>query len=232
MGIPLQILIKFLAILVIFVFFICLRVLVADDYPAHLEVLDVKSINTGDLLGVGYSSAFGSFTTFWSESVWSHVGIAWRSPETQELYVLESANYHEPWTGVFRIPFHIWCNLNKRSLIGVTRLRSPDGQKVDSDRLLRTFNEYSSIPLDSFSLDWARFLVNRPYTGQMMKAYTCYELVVSVLQKMDIMKKELACSSFFPRHLAKAEIPLESGYSYSAPIELNCSSYIRALKAR
>ncbi len=217
-----------IAVIIIMTFLIIIvmaaaRVASANDYPIITEDFDPYKLKTGDILGVGYKHAFGWFVSGWSASVWSHCGIVYIDPSDKQIYVLEAAMYNEPYKGVFKIPISIWLKVNKNHHLGLSRI---EGKPVDPGKLINAFTARKKyVELDSYNWRWYRLLFKKPYFEETRTKYTCYELVISVLQDVGVMTKEYACSSYFPTNIMEGELEFEEGYSLAPPIGLDISEY-------
>jgi len=217
-----------IAVVIIIIFLIILlltagRVAGANDIPIITEDLDPYTLKTGDILGVGYKHPFGWFVSGWTGSVWSHCGIVWIDPTNSEIFVLEAAIYEKPYKGVFKIPLSTWIRINKNHYLGLSRIK---GKPVDPVALINAFEERKKyVELDSYNWRWYRLLYKQPYFEETRTKYTCYELVVSVLQDTGVMTKEYACSSYFPTNIMEGEIQLTEGYYLDPPITINVSQY-------
>lgn len=227
MGLLVWILIEVTIIYLVLVAIVALQAYRACDFPTKSYYMDDHHIQTGDILGVGYRHPFGWFVTAWSSSIWSHTGIAWRHPRTQELYVLEAAVYNSrrrsadgTWRGVFRIPFRNWLRINRRHYRCHLRL---SGEKAPdlAEKLDRAFAEFESCQLDYFNLGWVRFLRTQPYTEEPRRQrYTCNEITVATLQKAGVFQCVHDCSSYFAGQIVNRQIPTESNYAYLPGAEI------------
>lgn len=226
--------IKVICYLIVFLLLLLLIVQIqvygASDAAVYTDYIDESTIETGDILGVSYRNIFGDFIAFWTSSLWSHAGIAWRDPKDNALYVFESADYNREWCGMIKVPFTTWVNLNKKCVIGVTRLRRTDGSCLDAAKLEEEFDFYQRTRFDSFNLSWYRFLSKRTYTGELQTHYTCYEMIIEILQRCDVIRKEWTCSSYFPKDVIKGAMPLESGWSFQPLAVVEASQYLKAVK--
>jgi len=208
-----QVVMIYLVVIII----VAIQVYLTYDMPKKQRQVQQADIQTGDVLGVSYRHLFGHLVTTWSGSIWHHTGVAWRCPSTNELYVFEAAIYGGNYRGVFRIPFDIWLKINRRMHICHLRLEGP----IDTLELDNHFRSLEVIKLDSLNWQWYRFLQTRPYVDETPRThYTCYEITIMLLQRMNIVRKELACSSYFARDVVHRKLPMEEGYSYSEAILL------------
>jgi len=229
LGIVIQVILNIIIFIVLFLFLLTLQVMLVNDEPHQSEILDDTTIKTGDIIGVSYSGGFGWFVTFWTESIWSHAGIAWRDPQTSELFILESAHYHAPWEGILKVPFAKWIEFNKRCVISVSRLQINDVRTDDrsglANRIMTEYNVFMNTKLDALNWGWTRLLRTGPYSPNMQSHYTCYELVITVLQRSEIAAKTYSCSSYFPKSVVRGELPLEPGMKYLPPVLLDISDH-------
>jgi len=191
------------------------RIQTTVDLPRKMVNLDHDMIRTGDILVVGYKHVMGLVISGWSESEWSHTGIAYRD-KTGSLWILEAANYYKPYIGTFRIPFAEWLRINRKSNLGIVRYRGP--KPFPSDALESEFRKYEAqMQLDTFNLEWRRFLRKRPYTEPFRGVkgpYTCYELTLILLQSIDVVERLHTCSSYTPGDIAWCRIPWSHGHTY------------------
>lgn len=203
------------------VIIIAAQVNLACDGTEKEVATDEYEIKTGDILGVGYTHAFGWFVTAWSASIWSHTGIAWRDPQTGELFVLEAAMYGKKYRDVFRIPFRQWLRINRKHHLCHLRLRGNTDRGL-VDKLDREFKKYEEgVKLDSFNPGWYRFLRTTPYREEELREkYVCYEITIAVLQAVGIFKKKSSCSSYFAGHIINRNIPTEHPYYYEDAVGL------------
>jgi hypothetical protein len=210
------------------ILFISYRVMRAEDLPKRTEDLDPTTLETGDILGVGYRHPFGWFVTAWSSSVWSHCGIVWKDPVTSEPFVLEAAMYGGKYNGMFKIPLAVWTSINRGSYLGLTRIR---GKPVDAKKLMNAFNARKRyVGLEAYNWKWYRLLTVKPFTEENRTKYTCYEIVVSVLQDAGVLNKNSSCSSFFPTDIMEGKLEFVKGYTSEPPVTL-CPEEYYALKS-
>lgn len=231
-DVTIWIMIEVILIFLVLSIIVAAQVGLANDLPDIEKFADAEDINTGDILGVGYRHCFAWFVTAWSFSVWTHTGIAWRDPVTNELFVLEAAYYDSPkYRGVFRIPFDQWIRINKNSYMCHLKLRyTGDGDThkisenkingVDANKMSDIFHEFEQIKiLDSLNYKWYRFLRNEPYVEETLdRHFVCYEISILMLQRMGIYAKKKRCSSHFARDLIWRHIEMEPGYVYEDPV--------------
>jgi hypothetical protein len=199
--------------------------LIAKDFPTTIEVLNPNTLQTGDILTVGYRHGMGWFVTFWSQSVWSHTGIVWREPITKEVFVLEAANYGGDWNGVIKIPFQKWVKINKGSDICLNRIQTK-GVTIDSQALSDAFEKIKGNKLEAFNLNWYRLLFKTPWKEELKpEARTCYELSIKMLQYAGIVQKKYMGSSYFPKHFVWNKLDMMPGFSYQNPVMLDPRQY-------
>jgi hypothetical protein len=205
------------------------RIACCNDLPLITEELDFSNLRTGDILGVGYTHPFGWFVKAWSGSTWSHTGIVWEDPNTGELFVLEAAMYTKEYSGVVKIPLVNWVRFNRKSYIGVTRLR---GKKVDPMALLRAFEARQKlVKLEGYNWRWHRLLYTTPFHEETRTRYTCYEIVINTLQDVGVIKKHCTSSSYFPYHIMRGCVPLCKGYILEPVVLLDTTHHTELRQA-
>jgi hypothetical protein len=202
------------------------KVLTVRDYPSMTNDLDIDMLKTGDILGVSYPNPFGWFVTAWSDSIWSHVGIVWRDPQSNYPYILEAADYGGKYTGLIVIPINEWLHINRHNLTGYMSINvSPD-----ANLLMDNFKPLMKYGLDAYNYNWIRLIQTRKYipesfdipnTHDKKVRYVCYELAIMMLQNAGIVKKDLMPSSYFPKHIMYGHLPLEGTYEYSKTVLVN-----------
>jgi len=209
------------------------RVLSVDDFPDSSERLDLSTIKTGDILGASYQNGLGYFIGLFLDTMWSHVGVAWRDPKTNGLFVLEAANYHDPYKGVFKIPIENWVRFNKKNIIGLTRLTTPAGFEVNPNEVEDNFDKIRNVKLDTFNFTWWRLLFKKDYDENYHQShYTCYELAVKTLQNSGVFKKRYMWSSYTPGDIMKGLVDMEDGFKYSKPTILHVGDYYNVIKSQ
>lgn len=215
-------------ILVSFLFLVTLfRMYEARDFPSKVESLDPNTIETGDILNVSYRRPFGYFIVFWSASIWSHIGTAYRDPQTNELFILEAGNYSSEWNGIVKMPFKEWVKFNRKCDLSINRLQRNEFGKtnVDSTLLLEEFENMKSTRLQGISLDWYRLLLTEKYDGKIRDQATCYEISITLMQKAGVFQKKLSSNSYFPRNIVWCEIETEEGFKYEKPVMVDPRLY-------
>ncbi len=207
---------------VIVVFFL-IQVASISDTPTTSVPIDPTLLQTGDLVGVSYHHLTGRMTTAWCSSLWGHTGIAWRAPDTNELFILETARYGRGYNGIVRVPFDLWARINRRQKVCWLKLHNT-GVGVDAGRM-DTFFKQLQPARDVFNPDAARYLLRRPYKEQTVDELTkhrlnCYEVTIILLQKMGIVAKKYAYSSYSPGDIINRRIHMAPGYTYAAAVGL------------
>jgi hypothetical protein len=215
----------------IFVIFI-IRLLLAEDYPDKIEQLDLSNIQTGDIIGAAYQRSHGYFVSFWSASIWSHVGLAWRDPITQDLFVLEAAVYKDRrYRGILKVPILDWIRFNRKGYMGVTRLiRTKNSPPIDPIKMIQIYQGLQKLEIDSFNWGWTRLLFKTPYTPERMTHYTCYELTVLMLQEIGVVAKKYRSSSYFPGDIMSGNLDFVLGYSVDPIVFVDTTDYYRVIK--
>jgi hypothetical protein len=207
------------------------RILLADDFPDQIEKFDISTIRTGDIIGAAYRKTHGYFVRFWSSSIWSHIGVAWRDPVTNELFILEGAFYKNPnYKGVVKVPIKEWVRFNRKEYMGITRINFEGNKNVDPNRMIEFFKNLQTFKLDTFNWRWYRLLFKTPYNEDIQQHYTCYEISILLLQEMGIVSKKYKCSSYFPCDIMSGNIDLEPGCVADPIVFLDTIDYYRLIK--
>jgi hypothetical protein len=223
------ILVPIIVIILIIVLIAMIRMAFVSDKPKITQELDINSLRTGDILGVGYTHPFGWFVTAWSCSIWSHTGIVWIDPDNGEIFVLEAAIYHGIFQGVIKIPLVTWLRINRNFNLGIARLR---GKTVDPTALIQAFESRKKyVQLESYNWRWYRLLRTSPYFEDDRKEYTCYELVTTLLQDVGVIVKKKACSSYFPKQIMKGEVELCKDYILEPAVMLDVTKHTQLREA-
>ena len=221
----------FIAIIIILLFIsiviliISIRTQIADDFPRNAHEFDPNKLKTGDIVTVGYRNPFGWFATMWTGSIWTHCGMAWKDPHNDLLYIIEAAHYPGKWRGVFKIPFDLWIRYNQHGYLSYTPLV---GERPDhfEEKLDRAFDAIKKNSLDKFNCNWARLLFKFPYQPNPdQSSYTCYELIIKLLQEVGVVRKKYMPASYFPNDLVFGRLDMKKGYTYDYPIFFESSSY-------
>ena len=249
-GCLLDILVVLFVLLIFFLCFATARVHTVPDVPntqvpwtdplIHPWKLGPR-IETGDLLAVSYRHLIGWFVSTWFHTLWSHVGVAWRDPRTDELFVLEAAYYnHSPYKGVFKIPVQEWVRYNKRQRLGWSRLlwTGNGASPLDPKRILEKFETLRALELERFNWTWVRLLKRRKYDHQefedfQQRHYTCYEIATRLLQMSGVVQRTWRPQSYTPGDLmggsggaacpgpgVRGRLHLEPGWRYLPAVEL------------
>lgn len=212
------ILLVILIIVLIFIFVGSRRLYLADDLPLVGSAVDPFNISNGDILTVGYQNAFGRFVTACTGSLWTHTGVAWRSPETGELFIFEQARYDDKYTGVYRIPFDLWLRINRKHHICHLKLQ---GAPLDPYLMDKICKDMETIKT-TMNADFGKYFITTPYIDDPAKKnYTCYEVTTLLLQRLGVVQKKLSCGAYFPGRIVSGGMHMEPGYSYDPPVLLS-----------
>jgi hypothetical protein len=214
-----------IAIIVIFcllIFIASARVAGSNDIPIETEEIDIDSLKTGDILGVCYNHAFGWFVSSWFHSSWAHCSVIWKDESNGQIYVLEGGNYDKEFRNVVKMPISTWIKFNRNSHIGLARIN----KEIDSKKLIETFNLHAKyMKLDSFNYKWYRLLYKQDYFKQERDKFTCYEMLITILQDVEVVQKKYACSSYSPSNIMEGELDFCEGYYLEPPVCLDVSKY-------
>lgn len=185
----------------------------------------ISRLKTGDLLFVSYvkNPIKYNFIKFFANSVWTHVGIFYKDPISNEPYVTEAAIYYEPYCNNFvKIPYLKWLEYNRNQLIGVL----PISKEVDVNKLLEERSKMKCIKnikdyhVQDLDISWIRFLFQRKKEWNMFKGrkgLTCHEFVIKLYKKLGIYTDEYTSSSYLPGCLFKKRIRTINGWYFKDP---------------
>lgn len=186
----LQLLISFILIVLLL---LCFRVGTSKEiYTVSLqETINLKS---GDLVFVSYKNLLGKVSKVWNGSKWTHVGMIYKEPITEKLYVLEMAEYNNPniEKGAIKVSYDVWVKLNKDSEITY----KPISKIVDSRKVLSLFQKYKHKQLhrlDYNPKNYRRILFPEK---ELPNKITCVEFIALLLQELDVLSKQKH-SSFY-----------------------------------
>jgi hypothetical protein len=186
----LQLLISFILIVLLL---LCFRVGTSKEIHTtdSRKNLDLKS---GDLVFVSYKNLLGKVSKVWNGSKWTHVGMIYKEPITEKLYVLEMAEYNNPniEKGAIKVSYDIWLKLNKDCEITY----KPISKIVDSRKVLSLFQKYKHKQLhrlDYNPKNYKRILFPEK---ELPNKITCVEFITLLLQELDVLSTKKH-SSFY-----------------------------------
>jgi hypothetical protein len=225
------VIIEMIIIFLVLLLILATKILLVKDYPLTTSKLDYDSFKTGDIIGVSYTNPFGWFVTGWSNSIWSHIGVVWRDPNTNYPYVLEAANYGKNYDGLITVPLNEWFRINKRNIIGYMSINiSPD-----SEKMMTHFESLKKYGLDTYNINWIRLIQKQLYDSDKFDKpncidnktrYVCYELSIMMLQNVGVVEKKLMPSSYFPRDIMYGKLPLINNYQYSSTVLIDTQTIL------
>lgn len=182
---------------------------IKHDNPQSYQFLD-----TGDILMVNYNQGVHRVTiSLFTRSLWVHSALVLRD-DTGRLWIFEGANYRNTdYKHFFFIPFDFWLFLNRRNTLAVLKHQGPP---IDRKEFLKVGKEYSINKLASFGVSWARFLDYHKYYDDKPgdRDMTCIEMVITVLQKLNVIKKTIWSGSYLPSDVAHRRLEYEEGHRY------------------
>ena len=154
---------------------------------------NVESLKSGDLVLVKYDNLLGKAVKLWSGSNWTHIGIIYIDPDTNQTYVLEAANYNDKSLpkGIIQIPLKTWQNLNQHYTIKYIS----NSKIIDSYQLKDIFDTYIGYKLykvDSI-FKWKRLFFP---TQIQTKELTCTEFVASVFKQLNLLPNDIHISEY------------------------------------
>lgn len=158
-----------------------------------IKLKNVESLKSGDLVLVKYDNLLGKAVKLWSGSNWTHIGIIYIDPDTNQSYVLETANYNDKSLpkGVIQVPLKVWQNLNSHYTVKYIS----NSKSVDSYQLKDIFDTYIGYKLYKVNsiFKWKRLFFPGPIKT---KELTCTEFVASVFQQLNLLPKDIHISEY------------------------------------
>jgi hypothetical protein len=174
-------------------FFLIILLLLLFRVGTSKEILSLQSNNpkdlkSGDLVFVSYKNLLGKVSKLWNGSKWTHVGMIYKEPITEKIYVLEMAEYNNPnfEKGSLKISYDIWLKLNQDYEIDY----KPISKLVDSRRVLSLFEKYKHKKLhrlDYNPKNYKRILFPEK---ELPDRITCVEFIALLLQELDVLPKQ------------------------------------------
>lgn len=203
----------FLFFLIIFI--IVFRAFITNDFPTYsITDFDESSVNTGDIVIVGYTHIFGKLVRGFTCSVWTHSGVIWRDPITNFPYVVELGIYKKKFKGLFKIPLELWRLVNKKQIKGILKYNST--LELDTEAFENIFKRFKNIKIDKFNYKWYKFLYKKKYYNDNNRTiFTCFEFTIMLLQELGIYSKKYHSSSYFPGDIGNNNIKTNKGHYYS-----------------
>lgn len=187
----------FLQLFICFVLIILLLILfrVGTTKEIYTPVsYDTSTLKSGDLVFVSYKNLLGKVSKLWNGSKWTHVGMIYKEPITEKLYVLEMAEYNNPniEKGAIKVSYDTWLKLNKDSEITY----KPISKLVDSRKVLSLFQKYKHKKLhrlDYNPKNYKRILFPEK---ELPNKITCVEFIALLLKDLEVLSKQKH-SSFY-----------------------------------
>ena len=185
------ILIIFIILFVGILIAIISRILYSDIDKKYLEISSIKDYETlksGDLVFVSYKNILGKAAKLWSGSKWTHLGMIYKEPISEKLYVLEMAEYNNPnlEKGALKIPHDLWLELNKGNEI----MYKPIPKVVDSRKVISSFLKFKEKKLHRFGWNTVKYKHLLFPERELPEKITCVEFIVLLLQELDVLSKD------------------------------------------
>jgi hypothetical protein len=201
---------------------------IVEDSNIPYKYFNPDDFATGDILIVFYGGIGSLITRSFIGTKWLHPAIYYLDPDDHLPYILEGSFYSRGnYDNFFKIPFMDWYRINRYGSIAHIHLNKP----INPYRLMKTYSQFiENATLDSFSVNWYRFLYKSPYRKiNYSRKFTCVESVIRTLQECDVIKKKYSESSYFSDDFFNGNIEFEEGY-YIKNITRLCPgrAYVRA----
>jgi len=215
MDIDYPTMIKTIIVIITIIFIIIIiRLSIPLDLPTSTVNLQsaINQFETGDIIAVAYSSIRGQLIKIFTGSIWSHVGLIYRS--TNNLYVLECAYYDDNECGVLKTPLSKWLNWNKKKKISwVKRI----GPKIDNQAIENIYLKINKSQIDSSLISWLKAVIKQKYKSPFKSHYYCSELVALFLQELGIIKKIYLPSGYPPKEIIFGHLPFTTDNYFTTP---------------
>jgi hypothetical protein len=176
-------------------------------------------LRTGDLLAVSYNSIRGKLVRIFTGSMWTHIGMVYRTPES--ICVIEMARYPHR-SGIIKTPIDYWLDWNEDRVLAWKPYTGPEIPSQDIERIYEAIHPGD---VDMFMGSWLRAMIKQPYRPQIgKKKFYCSELVSHFLQELGILERIYLPSGYPPKELLFGQPALRPGYTYAEPIMLTLDS--------
>lgn len=180
-------LISFLVVLVI-LFLFQINYVKESKSLISLKTNQDYNLKTGDLVFVSYNNILGTLSKAWSNSKWTHVGIIYQEPLTNEYSILEVAEYNNPnfKKGVTQIPLNVWLELNKEFEIGYAKLQ----YEIEPFILYEIFEKYKDKSLYKLNYNprsLSRYVFPDKEKGTTL---TCIEFIALLFQELNLLDED------------------------------------------
>lgn len=180
----------------------------------------LTKFRTGDLLAVSYNSIRGKLVRIFTGSMWTHIGIVYRTPDS--ISVIEMARYPHR-HGLLKTPIDYWFDWNEDRVLAWKPYTGPEINSSEIERLVQSIQPGE---VDMFAGSWLRAMIKQPYRPQIGKTkFYCSELVSHFLQELGIMERIHLPSGYPPKELLFGTPPFRRGYTYAEPIMLTLSEH-------
>jgi hypothetical protein len=179
----------------------------------------LNRFRTGDLLAVSYNSIRGKLVRIFTGSMWTHIGMVYRTPES--VCVIEMARYPHR-QGIIKTPIDYWFDWNEDRVLAWKPYTGPD---LPNEAIERIYNDIHPGDVDMFIGSWLRAMIKQPYHRQLgKKKFYCSELVSHFLQELGILERIYLPSGYPPKELLFGRPAFRPGYTYDEPIMLSLDS--------
>ena len=152
---------------------------------SNLSTKQKYDLKNGDLVFVSYKNVLGTLNKVWSGSKWTHVGIVYNDPLTNESSILEVAEYNNPnfKKGVTEIPLDVWFKLNQDFEIGYAKLI----YEIEANILYELYEKYKDKKL--YKLNYNPQTLSRFVFPSKEKrdTLTCIEFITLLFQELNLL---------------------------------------------
>ena len=190
-----------------------------DEFVESTVDKCIAEAQTGDIVGVAYSSKRARLVRVFTGSMWIHLGIVVRTYKG-EAWVVEAARYNPTTKGILSSPLKEWLEHNEGHSIA---WRRHVGSSIRSSRVRRVLQRTQYADINLYVVDWLKTMYKTPYSsanGDVVSRdkYYCSEFVALMLQELGIMDKVHDPSGYKPWELLYgSNLPLLGYHDYDEP---------------
>ena len=186
---------------------------VSRQTPSSQVERELPPFRTGDCVFVSYRSLRGKLVKVFTGSMWSHMGMIYKKADGS-AFVIEAVFYDYDQHGVLQTPLYEWLHYNrKRTLAWLPKL----GPAIPDSEVDRVFDLVKDADMDTFVINWLKAVVNRQYHPEHKTEFYCSELVATLFQELNVIKKELMPSSYSPKSFMLRKIPCYMNHEFDEP---------------
>lgn len=213
----LTVVITILICLIVVAIFVTLRYNSCNDDRFRDATVEqcISEAQTGDIVGVAYTSKRARLVRVFTGSMWIHTGIVVRTHDGTP-WVLEAARYDPETKGMLASPLSEWLHYNEDHTVA---WRKHIGGTISSRKLRRVLAKVRRAKVNLYVVDWLKTMYKTSYDSTVLKRgkYYCSEFVALMMQELSIMGKQYDPSGYKPWELLySSDLPLLGEHEYEA----------------